>query len=391
MKYDLIIVGGGLVGTSLACLLGDSGLNIAIIERQALAIWPDEPNPPFELRVSAISRASQQILTQAGAWEKVSAMRISPYEAMQVWDATGSGQIRFEAAALGEPNLGHIIENRALQVALQQTSQTYSTIEWICPAQVIALELEEQRVSLRLADGRELQASLVVSAEGGQSIVREQAGIAVTSEDYAQKGVVCTAYTALTHEYTAWQRFLPTGPVAFLPLPDVHACSIVWTLPADQADRALHWDEDRFRHELGQALDFRLGEVLTISERAAFPLRGLQAERYVVPRIALIGDAAHSIHPLAGQGVNLGFKDAAVLAENLRACKPSEIGSLKILRAYERARRGDNVLTQAAMEGFNQLFGNTLLPWQVVRNRGLSLVDQLTWLKHPLARHALGI
>jgi 2-polyprenylphenol 6-hydroxylase len=230
-----------------------------------------------------------------------------------------------------------------------------------------------------------------VGADGAQSKVRSLADLPCKTVDYAQKAVVCTAYTALAHVDTAWQRFLPSGPVAFLPLPDPNACSIVWTLPTDQADAALLWSEERFKRELGQALDFRLGEIISIGERAAFPLRGLTAHSYVRERIALLGDAAHTIHPLAGQGVNLGFKDAQALAELILASETTDAGSLKLLRRYERARRGDNNLTQKAMEGFGLLFGNTLAPWQMLRNTGLSTVNQLPVLKYQLAKRAMGL
>lgn len=389
MDYEIIIAGGGMVGAALACLLGQAGKQVAVLEAAAPPAF--SVDDPFDNRVSALSRASQRLLEQAGAWESVLKMRASPYEAMQVWDATGSGMIRFEAAAIGEPDLGHIVENRVLQLALLATLNNYPSVEVLCPARLSSFERIQQQIQVKLVDGRQLSAQLLVGADGAQSVVRRLAELPYEVVDYAQKGVVCTAYTALPHLETAWQRFQPTGPVAFLPLPDAHACSIVWTLPADQADAALLWDEVRFQRELGQALDFRLGEIVSLGERAAFPLRGLHAQSYVCERVALLGDAAHTIHPLAGQGVNLGFKDAQALAELIFANESTDYGSLRLLRRYERARRGDNFLTQKAMEGFSLLFGNTLTPWQILRNQGLTTVNQLSRLKYQLAKRAMGL
>lgn len=389
MDYEIIIAGGGMVGAALACLLGQAGKQVAVLETTTPAAF--SPDDPFDNRVSAISRASQRLLEQAGAWNSVLNMRAAPYENMQVWDATGSGLIRFEAAELGEPDLGHIVENRVLQLALLATLKTYPSVEILCPARLESFELNQQQIQVKLADGRQLTAQLLVGADGAQSVVRSLAELPYEVLDYAQKGVVCTAYTSLPHLNTAWQRFLPTGPLAFLPLPEPQACSIVWTLPADQADTTLWWDEERFQRELGQALDFRLGEIMSLGERAAFPLRGLHAQPYVRERIALLGDAAHTIHPLAGQGVNLGFKDAQALAELILANERADAGSLKLLRRYERARRGDNFLTQKAMEAFSLVFSNTLAPWQILRNRGLTTANQLPLLKYQLAKRAMGL
>lgn len=389
MDYEIIIVGGGMVGAALACLLGQAGKQVAVLEVASPTTF--SPSDAFDNRVSAISRASQRLLEKARAWQVVSAMRATPYENMQVWDATGSGLIRFEAADLGEPDLGYIVENRVLQLALLETLRHYPSVDVFCPERLKSFETDVKQVSARLESGKQLSASLLIGADGAQSVVRRLADLPYEIVDYAQKGLVGTVYTALPHENTAWQRFSPTGPVAFLPLPDAHACSIVWTLPADQADAALSWDEVRFKRELGQALDFRLGEIVRMGERAAFSLKGLNAKSYVQERVALLGDAAHTIHPLAGQGVNLGFKDAQALAEIILADKLTDAGSLKLLRRYERARRADNMLTQKAMEGFSLLFGNTVKPWQLLRNYGLSTVNQLPVLKYQLARQAMGL
>lgn len=390
MQYDVIIAGGGMVGSTLACLLGNAGMQVAVLEAyQPTAFFPSDP---YDLRVSAISRASQRALAEAGAWDGVVARRTAAYEAMQVWDATGDGEIRFDAADLGEPDLGHIVENRVIQLALLETMTRLETVDVFCPDSLATFTVNEQQVSATLHSGKVINAKLLVGADGAQSKVREWAGIALSCVDYGQKGLVCVVQTSLPHQATAWQRFMPSGPLAFLPLAD-GSSSIVWTLPADRADAMLLKSDADFCRELGQALDQRLGEVTHVGERAAFSLRGRHAEPYIQARLALVGDAAHTIHPLAGQGVNLGIKDAVELAQQLITAyaQRKDVGGLQVLRAYERARRGDNVLTQKAMEGFRLLFCNTLTPWTVARNLGLNVVNRLGFLKYEMAKRAMGV
>lgn len=387
MQYDVIIAGGGMVGSTLACLLGRAGKRVAVLEAHTPAAFA--PEERYDLRVSAISRASQRALAQAGAWEGVLARRACAYEAMSVWDATGEGAIRFEAADLGEPDLGHIVENRIVQLALLDALHELETLDVYCPDRLVAYEATASQVSVTLNSGKVLQAQLLIGADGAQSRVRELADIRLQVRDYGQKGLVCVVQTELQHQHTAWQRFMPDGPLAFLPLCD-GSSSIVWTLPADVADRLLKQNADDFREALAQALDHRLGAVTAVGERAAFSLRGRHAEPYIAPRIALIGDAAHTIHPLAGQGVNLGIKDAVALAQGLLQAG-GDLGDERLLRAYERSRRGDNVITQKAMEGFALLFGNDLPPWKWLRNTGLSAVNRLEPLKYAIARQAMGI
>jgi len=389
VQYDVVIAGGGMVGATLAALLGQQDKRVALLE----TTWPAafESASAYDMRVSALSRASQALLAELGIWERVVAMRAAPYEAMQVWDATGAGQICFNAADLGEADLGHIVENRVIQLAALDALQAYPSVDVHYPASLASFMRPEsgETIQVTLDSGEVLAADLLVGADGARSRVRNLAALDWQVTDYAQKGVVTVAQTALPHQETAWQRFMPSGPLAFLPLPDAHYCSIVWTLPADRADTVLGWEEGRFRQELARALDHQLGEVLNIGERGAFPLRGAQAGAYVQARLALVGDAAHTIHPLAGQGVNLGFKDVAALAEALQAAP--DVGSLRVLRRYERGRRGDNVLTQKAMEGFRLLFGNEVPVWQFLRNSGLSTFDKLPVVKYQLARQAMGL
>ena len=385
--FDLVIVGGGMVGATLACALADSPLRIALVEARAPA--PGWSADRFDLRVSAVTRASEAILRHVGAWEGIAGRRLAPFDDMRVWDARG-GRIHFDSAAVGETTLGYIIENSAIQDALDERLAAADNVERRAPVQCSELILEAQQARLVLAEGGELRTRLVVGADGANSWVREQAGIECRGWSYEQQGVVATVKPARHHQDTAWQRFLPGGPLAFLPLPDGY-CSIVWS--TDTPNRLLEMDDAAFKKALGEAFDHTLGTIEWVSPRAAFPLRLQHAVDYTRPRLALIGDAAHTIHPLAGQGVNLGFLDAAALAELLidQAKARGDLGSHKLLRRYERWRKTDNVAMMTAMDGFQRLFGQAPLPIRLLRNAGLSLADHSGPLKQRIIKHAMGL
>ena len=312
--YDVVIIGGGMVGASLAGLLAKLNLQVALVE----AYLPKKyhADDRYDLRVSAISHFSRQVLIDTGAWPLITAMRVAPYEAMHVWDAQGQGQIRFDAADIGEAQLGHIIENRIIQLGLLAALKQYKNVDLIAPARLQTFQQHADKVILRLDTGVSLCSHLVVGADGAASPLRHLAKIKVHTQDYGQHGLVAVVESTQSHQNTAWQCFLATGPIAFLPLSDKQ-CSIVWTLPSDKVDKMLALSDADFKQKLTQVIAGKLGEIHTVSTRAAFPLKGAQAENYVQTRLALVGDAAHTIHPLAGLGVNLGIKDAAKLAEIL--------------------------------------------------------------------------
>ena len=387
-NYDVIVIGGGMVGSSLACLLAKSGIHVAIIEAFEPQVFSH--TDPHDLRVSAISHFSRSVLKNAGAWPFIQKMRTFPYEKMHVWDGTGDGEIHFDAAEIGEAQLGHIIENRLIQLGLIEALQQYETADLICPARLKNFTTNDKKVFATLDNNEELSASLIVGADGARSIVRDLAKIPVNRNDYGQSALVTVVKTKKPHQSTAWQRFIPTGPLAFLPLDENH-CSIVWTLPSDKVDALLALTDEQFKEKLEEAIEHKLGTIISVAQRAAFPLKGSQAESYIKPNIALVGDAAHTIHPLAGLGVNLGFKDADKLAEVLLSTSSTQqMGNFNTLRRYERARRGDNVITMKAMEAFRSLFGNTLSPVQRLRNIGLSWINQNTTIKHAFIRQAMG-
>lgn len=298
-QYDVLIIGGGMVGLTLACALGQSALRVAVIE----AYEPQDmaADADYALRVSAINKSSQQVFEHIHAWQGMLQRRACAYQQMHVWDATGDGKIHFDAADLGTDGLGHIIENRVVQYALYEQARQLDSVQLICPAEITEIDYQPlgSRVSLR--DGRCLSATLLVGADGAQSTVRRAAQIELEQAAYQQKGVVAIVKSTRHHQDTAWQRFLPSGPLAFLPLSDGR-CSIVWSADDQRADELLAMDGQAFCRELEQAFDYTLGAVEAVSERAAFPLVRRHATHYVKPGLALIGDAAHTIHPLAGQG-----------------------------------------------------------------------------------------
>ncbi|HEX2669136.1 MAG TPA: UbiH/UbiF/VisC/COQ6 family ubiquinone biosynthesis hydroxylase [Gammaproteobacteria bacterium] len=392
MKFDcdVAIVGGGVVGAALACALADAGFSLALIDAQSPA--PYDPKGEVDLRVFALSAASRRILTALGAWEAVAAARVSPYRQMQVWDAGGKGSIHFDCADLGEPELGYIVENSLLQHALWARLQQHPAVKLLHPARAEALKLEDAGATLDLDHGRRLRARLVVAADGAASATRALAGIEVENEPYGQRAVVAHVSTERAHQDTAWQRFLPTGPLAFLPLADGR-CSIVWSADEAEAARLLALDDAGFCAALTQASESRLGAVTAATRRVAFPLQRLHAREYVRERFALAGDAAHALHPLAGQGVNLGLLDAAALAQVLTDAerKGRDIGDLGVLRRYERWRKGDNLAMIFALDGFKRLFSSDIAGIATLRNAGLRAVDRFTPLKHAFVRRAMGL
>jgi 2-polyprenylphenol 6-hydroxylase len=290
---------------------------------------------------------------------------------------------------LGLPELGHIVENSLIQHAAWQALDTVSVY---CPASLVSLEALESGYRLMLDGQDPIEARLVVVADGAESRVRNLVGIGTTGWTYGQRGIVCNVRTQKPHQLTAWQRFLPTGPLAFLPLADGR-CSIVWSCELDAAGELMKLEDAAYRERLAEAFGNELGDIIETSPRAAFPLRMLHADTYVKSGLALVGDAAHVVHPLAGQGVNLGLLDVAVLVDVLSAGRQDErdIGELRLLQRYERARRADNLAMTAATDGLKRLFGSRNPLLKFVRNHGLGVVNATTPLKNLLIRHAMGV
>ena len=383
-----------MVGSALALALQGSGLNIIVVDGGPLSVKPFDTQAPFEPRVSALSAASQRILQRLDVWDGIANRRASPYGEMQVWDGSGTGQIHFSAASVHADVLGHIVENRVVQDALLERLHD-------CDIGLLAnARLEQMRRSgddwlLTLADDRQLRAPLVVAADGANSAVRKLTGTATREWDYLHHAIVTSVRTEQSHHKTAWQRFTDNGPLAFLPLERAgeHWCSIVWSVTPKEAERLTALDDETFCRELEQAFEGRLGPVMAADPRLCVPLRQRHAKRYVAEGLALIGDAAHTIHPLAGQGVNLGFLDAAVLAEVLlhAAERGERLADIRVLSRFERRRMPHNLALMAAMEGFERLFQADQLPLRWLRNTGLKLVNQMPEAKATFVRQALGL
>jgi len=387
--YDVLIVGGGMVGAALACALGNSALKVAVLDR----VPPAAPDKEYDQRVSAITIASQSLFENIGAWDGMVRHRVSPVREMQVWSEGGSGAIHFNAAEIGEPCLAWIIENRIIHSALIERLHHFTNIHYLCPVEVADITLADNGAVVTLKDGRNLSAKLLVGADGADSAVRRAAGIDAQSLNLNQKSIVAAVTTEKPHQATARQRFLVTGPLAFLPLDERHTCSIVWSADNTRADQLLMLDDADFISELQKAFGESLGKIQTAGPRAGFPLALSHAKAYTAPHLALIGDAAHTVHPLAGQGVNLGFLDAAALAEVLLEATANQknIGTHAVLRRYERWRKGDNLAMVAVTGGFRYLFGNDLPVMSQMRNWGLILTDQATPVKNFIMRRASGL
>lgn len=388
-NYDVVIVGGGMVGLTAACALGDSALKVAVLEASAMqSSWPEES---IGLRVSAITHSSRKVFDTIGAWRGMVERRVTSYGEMHVWDASGDGEIHFDGAEVGAPSLGYIIENRIIQLALQERAQQFGNIDMLCPARWQQWSDDGTQLTLTLEDGRQLNTKLLVGADGARSPVRERAGIETKGWGYDQHALMAIVKTEKSHQHTCWQRFLADGPLAFLPLHDHYSC-VVWSTTPEQAQILLADDETLFRTKLADAFDHTLGEIVEVVERGSFPLRLQHTVDYVRERIALVGDAAHAIHPLAGQGVNLGVLDAAALAETLLSAHDSrrDIGSLATLRRYERWRKGQNVAMMLSMDGFKRLFGSDLAAVKLARNIGLNATNSMAPLKRLFMDYAMG-
>ncbi|MGO2879391.1 MAG: UbiH/UbiF/VisC/COQ6 family ubiquinone biosynthesis hydroxylase [Halomonas sp.] len=395
-NFDVIVVGAGMVGTALTALLAQAGMHVALVEaRHEPQRWEAVNKTLPTPRVSALTPVSQRLLTHLDVWPAMAECRVTPYRYMQVWDAEGSGEIKFSADEAGVPVLGHIVENAITQAALNDAVLDHPRVEHFFGCRVQALQTSATGRWLVLDDARKLHAPLLVAADGARSTLRELADIEITSDDMGQEAVVTTVKCAHVHGSTARQAFTQSGPLAFLPITledDARYCSIVWSTTPEHALALSHFTPDELGKALGEAFGYRLGEVEVCDRAYRFPLVQRHARQYVLPHFALIGDAAHSIHPLAGQGVNLGLMDAAVLAEEVVSAwkRGAPWGELTTLKRYERRRRLDNSAMLGLMKGFRELFGTQMPLFTLARNLGMSGMNQLSPVKRSVMRQATG-
>lgn len=390
-SVDVAIVGGGMVGLAVACGLQGSGLRVAVLEQRVPE--PLAADAPPQLRVSAINAASEKLLTRLGVWQDILSRRASCYHGMEVWDKDSFGHISFDDQSMGYSHLGHIVENSVIHYALWNKAQQSSDITLLAPAELQQVAWGENETFLTLKDGSMLTARLVIGADGANSWLRNKADIPLTFWDYQHHALVVTIRTEEPHDAVARQVFHGEGILAFLPLSDPHLCSIVWSLSPEEAQRMQQASEDEFNRALNIAFDNRLGLCKVESARQVFPLTGRYARQFAAHRLVLVGDAAHTIHPLAGQGVNLGFMDAAELIAELKRLhrQGKDIGQYIYLRRYERSRKHSAALMLAGMQGFRDLFFGTNPAKKLLRDIGLKLADTLPGVKPQLIRQAMGL
>ncbi|MDA0127293.1 FAD-dependent 2-octaprenylphenol hydroxylase [Vibrio sp. MarTm2] len=389
-SVDIAIVGGGMVGLALAAAFKETELRIAVIEsREPDELLADLP----DVRVSALSRSSENILRNLGAWPGILSRRYSPYSAMEVWEQDSFARIEFDAQKLAQPDLGHIVENRVIQLALLEQVKQLPNVSLFMPSKCTTMAIGESEAWLTLDNGQALTAKLVVGADGANSWVRKQQDIPLTHWDYGHSAIVANVWTAEAHERVARQTFTPQGPLAFLPMGESNMSSIVWSTEPNRAEKLIALSDSEFNKALTAEFDARLGVCEVVGERFAFPLKMRYARDFVVERVALVGDAAHTIHPLAGQGVNLGMLDAASLAQEVISLwqKGEDIGSKRNLRGYERWRKAEAAKMIAAMQGFKDLFSGGNPAKKLVRGIGMTLVSQLPGAKDEIMKRALGL
>ncbi len=390
MEFDVVIIGGGLVGASLAAALKHNGLTLALVESQPQLMPGNALASPedWDSRIYAISPGSRSFLEQSGAWSLLDASRIAKVEAMRVFGDTGA-ELEFGAYQMGVAELACILENRALQYALWQVLQTQENLTLFHPAHCGELKFDDEAATLVLEDGRTLKAKLVVGADGRDSWVRKQAGISAAPVDYQQHGVVANFNTDKPHRGIAYQWFQPDGILALLPLPG-NRVSMVWSVSPGQSAELLALTHEELGAKVAAAAQHTLGSMRVITPPAAFPLRLLVLPQIIAARCALIGDAAHNMHPLAGQGVNTGFRDARQLAQILvERGAQHDCGDAQLLRRYQRKRKEDIYAMQAATYGLKHLFNNDIPLLRAARNLGLNATNRFITLKKMLMQHAL--
>lgn len=385
---DAVVVGGGMVGAAAALALAQQGFAVALVEARQPAPWRAEDE--VDLRVVGLASSSIDLLERMGVWASIRDARAAPYSRMHVWDEGSGAAVDFTAAAIGQAALGAIVENSLVQDHLWQALAP-AGVRMMCPATVAGFRADADRVQVDLDDGNTLAARVLIAADGGESPLRSMAGIGTRCRDYVQRAIVAHVRHERSNDHTAWQRFLPGGPLALLPLADGRS-SIVWSLPDAEAVRVLALDDDAFLAELGAASDFRLGRIVATTPRASFPLRLQLAERYHDARLVLLGDAAHTVHPLAGQGVNLGFRDVIELRDTLLAARAagSDIGAPHVLRRYARRRRSEDTLDARSFDALARIYAWQSPPLVALRGLGIGLVERLAPLKRLLSSHAGG-
>lgn len=393
--YDVIVVGAGMVGALNANLLAQNGFRVALVDKSNGQ--PELSTPPYyDSRVSAISRHSKSLIEAAGAWQHIPQERVTPYHNMKVWDGLGTGNIAFSCDDVHLAELGHLVENQVLNQALLMQLQSHKQhLDSYFSSSVLSYERGETGVKVILDTGYELKAPLLVAADGANSLIRQQAKIETKEWDYLHNAIVATIELDSSHENTAWQSFGEEGILAFLPMPSFegrHFASIVWSVPPFEADALTSLTPKSFCQRLNYAISNEFSVLDVLTKPLSIPLRQRHALQYVQPGLALIGDAAHTIHPLAGQGANLGFADAGALVEVLVKAKSrgDSLANEKVLRRYQRLRMAENLRMSASMEFFKRLYSTQNPVAVLARNSGMAWMNQQRLLKNHIVELALG-
>lgn len=390
--YDIVIVGGGLVGLSLACALGGSGLRIAVVEPKA---FPPAAGPSYDDRTLALAYGSRRIFASMGLWGAVEARGACAIKRIHISDRGRFGITRLDAADASIAALGYVVEMPVLGAVLQEAVHQLDSVSLLCPATVNAIVLDREPATVLIErDGksRTVSARLIVGADGGRSRVREAAGIGARVVDYDQTAVVTTVTPELAHNHVAYERFTASGPLALLPMRE-NRCAVVWSAHRSQVDTILGWDDQQFLQHLQERFGDRLGRFIKVGRRQGYPLSLTQVEQHVRARMVLIGNAAHTVHPVAGQGFNLGLRDVAVLSQVLvDATRAGEdIGDMQLLARYMRQRRRDTQAVTTFTDGLIRIFSSSFAPLALVRNLGLVVTDLLPPVKRALIRRTSGM
>lgn len=402
--YDVLVVGGGMVGATIACGLGQQGIRVAVFDQAEPSPLPADALP--ELRVSALSTASEAILRQLGAWPYMQSMRMTPYRRMAVWEKlhfplgkaidSRANRVVFDAQQINHSQLGFIVENRVTQSGLLEAIKSCPSVSFFCPVNIRKIHTSSASPMIELSDGRRFSGDLLVGADGADSRVRQSAGLAMEQRDYEQQCLVATVEIAGGCQDITWQAFTPTGPEAFLPLPDINGKSygsIVWYNHPERIRQLLALSNEAFIEALETTFPSELPEIIQLHQRGAFPIARRHVTEYFRQGVVLAGDAAHTINPLAGQGVNLGLQDAAwmieILVDALRAGENP--GSTEVLARYEKARRSENALMMSTMDAFYHTFSNQSKPLQLLRNLGLTVAGKLSPAVNQVMKYAMGL
>ncbi|AHG85400.1 2-octaprenyl-3-methyl-6-methoxy-1,4-benzoquinol hydroxylase [Bibersteinia trehalosi USDA-ARS-USMARC-190] len=385
---EVIVIGGGMVGAATALGLAKLGLNVALIEKNPLPAF--EPNCPYDVRISAISAASVSLLEKLGAWQIIEQMRVCPYDGLETWEVEGFDTC-FHASELGLDKLGFMVENNLIQIGLWQALNDYANCTQAVGFSQISAKREDEIWTVTLDNERQFSAPILLACDGANSQVRQWGGIGLTSWQYRQHCLLAVAETALPQQSITWQQFFPSGPRAFLPLCGNHGC-IVWYDSPERIAELTQLSNEKLSAEIMAAFPSRLGEV-SVTVKASFPLTRQHAQRYYQNGVILVGDAAHTINPLAGQGVNLGFKDVKALLEQAEQAleKGENFANADIWKKYEWKRKPDNLLMQTGMDVFYKTFKTDLMPVKALRNLGLVVAQRAGVLKKKALQYALGL